>query len=122
MVGWECPTNPREASGLDPEAVHLVFLSVGIHLPYVAALFIVPVGGLAEGLSVLPGGIGSVEPGLIGLLVLFTSANLATATTVVILYRLVNYWFRIGLGFLALPVLGVGDVLQKSLTDSDIEG
>ncbi|MDL0132516.1 UDP binding domain-containing protein [Halobacterium salinarum] len=23
MVGWECPTNPREASGLDPETVHL---------------------------------------------------------------------------------------------------
>jgi hypothetical protein len=23
MVGWECPTNPREASGLDPEAVHV---------------------------------------------------------------------------------------------------
>jgi len=23
MVEWECPTNPREASGLDPEAVHL---------------------------------------------------------------------------------------------------
>ena len=22
MVGWEYPTNPREASGLDPEAVH----------------------------------------------------------------------------------------------------
>ncbi|MFQ3318006.1 MAG: PAS domain S-box-containing protein [Natronomonas sp.] len=22
MVAWECPTNPREASGLDPEAVH----------------------------------------------------------------------------------------------------
>ncbi len=22
MVGWVCPTNPREASGLDPEAVH----------------------------------------------------------------------------------------------------
>ncbi|WP_458210459.1 DUF2270 domain-containing protein [Haladaptatus sp. NG-SE-30] len=22
MVGWECPTNPREASGRDPEAVH----------------------------------------------------------------------------------------------------
>jgi len=24
MVEWECPTNPREASGLDPEAVHSV--------------------------------------------------------------------------------------------------
>jgi len=23
MVSWECPTKPREASGLDPEAVHL---------------------------------------------------------------------------------------------------
>jgi hypothetical protein len=23
MVGWECPTNPRQASGLDPEAVHV---------------------------------------------------------------------------------------------------
>ena len=22
MVGWEYPTKPREASGLDPEAVH----------------------------------------------------------------------------------------------------
>jgi hypothetical protein len=22
MVGWEYPTEPREASGLDPEAVH----------------------------------------------------------------------------------------------------
>ena len=25
MVGWECPTNPRGASGLDPEAVHLLW-------------------------------------------------------------------------------------------------
>ncbi|TYT63711.1 hypothetical protein FYC77_00330 [Natrialba swarupiae] len=23
MVSWECPTKPREASGLDPEAVHV---------------------------------------------------------------------------------------------------
>ncbi len=23
MVAWECPIKPREASGLDPEAVHL---------------------------------------------------------------------------------------------------
>jgi dipeptidyl aminopeptidase/acylaminoacyl peptidase len=26
MIEWECPTNPREASGLDPEAVHTQFL------------------------------------------------------------------------------------------------
>jgi hypothetical protein len=26
MVGWEYPTNPREASGLDPEAVHQIWV------------------------------------------------------------------------------------------------
>jgi|AntDeeMetagen192_2_1112575.scaffolds.fasta_scaffold00497_3 cell division control protein 6 len=26
MVAWECPTNPREASGLDPEAVHGLYM------------------------------------------------------------------------------------------------
>jgi hypothetical protein len=26
MVRWECPTNPWEASGLDPEAVHVIAL------------------------------------------------------------------------------------------------
>ncbi|MEZ3170089.1 hypothetical protein ABNG03_05540 [Halorubrum sp. RMP-47] len=31
MVGWECQTNPREASGLDPEAVHqLCYSLVGL--------------------------------------------------------------------------------------------
>ena len=25
MVRWECPTNPRETSGLDPEAVHIIW-------------------------------------------------------------------------------------------------
>ena len=24
MIGWECPIKPREASGLDPEAVHVL--------------------------------------------------------------------------------------------------
>ena len=28
MVKWECPTNPREASGLDPEAVHLLLATL----------------------------------------------------------------------------------------------
>lgn len=28
MVAWECPTNPREDSGLDPEAVHYYTLDL----------------------------------------------------------------------------------------------
>ena len=29
MVEWEYPTNPREASGLDPEAVHYLYNEYG---------------------------------------------------------------------------------------------
>ncbi|WP_435099101.1 hypothetical protein [Halorubrum sp. N11] len=29
MVGWECPTNPREASGLVPEVVHTTDIAAG---------------------------------------------------------------------------------------------
>ena len=29
MVSEACPTNPREASGLDPEAVHKVLVNIG---------------------------------------------------------------------------------------------
>ena len=29
MVGWEYPTKPREASGLDPEAVHYTGMGAG---------------------------------------------------------------------------------------------
>jgi len=32
MVEWECPTNPREASGSSPEAVHAI-LAVVVDIP-----------------------------------------------------------------------------------------
>jgi len=32
MVAWECPTKPREASGLDPEAVHWSVIAFGQQL------------------------------------------------------------------------------------------
>ena len=37
MVSWECPTNPREASGLDPEAVHII---VGMVLVFILAIIV----------------------------------------------------------------------------------
>lgn len=94
--------------------LYFVFISLGVHPPYAVALFVVPVGGLTEGLSVLPGGIGAVEPAFATLIVLLTPVSVGTAATVVVLYRLSNYWFRIGLGFLALPVLGANDLAEGS--------
>jgi Uncharacterized protein conserved in archaea (DUF2250). len=34
MVSEACPTNPREASGLDPEAVHRALRRVGLVTEY----------------------------------------------------------------------------------------
>jgi HEAT repeat protein len=45
MVGWECPTNPREASGLDPEAVHYVRARCAETLGYVGVDHPSAVGG-----------------------------------------------------------------------------
>jgi len=95
--------------------LYVVLLAVDVRASYAAALFVVPVGGLAEGLSILPGGVGSVEPGLIALLVLLTPVDLPTATVAVLLYRLSNYWFRVVLGFLALSLLGLGDLAGRAV-------
>lgn len=97
--------------------LYLVFVALGMHVSYWAAIFVVPVGGLAEGLSVLPGGIGSVEPAFTVLIVLMTPADVTTAATTVVLYRLSNYWFRVALGFLALPLLRVADVVNGPWDD-----
>lgn len=98
--------------------LYLVFAAIGVHVGVFAPLAIVPVSGLAEGLSIFPGGIGVVEPTFLAFLLLATPIGVPTAATVVILYRLSNYWFRVGLGFLSLPVLGIGDVLRSSFDEA----
>lgn len=95
--------------------LYVVLLAIGVHPPYSVALFIVPVGGLAEGASILPGGTGSVSPSIIALLLFLTPIDLPTATTAVLLYRLSNYWFRLALGFLTLSLLGLDNLLRDSL-------
>lgn len=97
--------------------LYFVLLAVGVHVSPFAPLAIVPTSGLTEGLSIFPGGIGVVEPTFLAVLLLVTQMGVPTATTVVILYRLSNYWFRVGLGFASLPVLGIGDVLHASITE-----
>ncbi len=59
MVGWECPTKPREASGLDPEAVHYVVVTLatvgfGDIVPVTTAGRWVTVAAILAGIIVLP--------------------------------------------------------------------
>lgn len=99
-----------------------VFVALDVSVSVGVALFVVPVGGLAEGLSVFPGGLGAIKPAFIGLLVFLTPMNLATATTAVVLYRISNYWFRIALGFTGVFGLKAGDLLQASLGELSTSG
>lgn len=79
--------------------------------PFVA-LFVVPVGGVAEGLSLFPGGLGSIESSQTLLLVLLTGVSIGAASVVVLLFRVSLYWFRLVVGAACLFYLGVRDPLR----------
>lgn len=98
--------------------LYLVFVSLGIHVPLAIPFVVVPTAGLSEGLSMLPGGIGVFEPSFVALLLLLTPIGVPAATSVVILYRLSNYWFRIGLGFACVSVLALTDMFQGSVANA----
>lgn len=98
-------------------ATTLVFVlkALDAPAPVAVALFVVPIAGLTRGLSVLPGGVGSVETGVAALLIVLTPLDLTAATTVAVLYRLATYWFLVGLGALCLPALGIDDAARRRL-------
>jgi hypothetical protein len=89
-VGWCLAAGP----------LYLAFAALGTPIPLALALFVVPVGTVANGIP-LPGGVGGVELALTGLLVALTGLPVATVGAAVLLYR------ATGDGFSAL-VGGVG--------------
>ncbi|MFB6112475.1 MAG: YbhN family protein [Halodesulfurarchaeum sp.] len=97
--------------------LYFVFVSLEVPMGIAVPFVVVPVAGLTEGLSMLPGGIGVFEPTFVFLLLLVSPISVPVATSAVILYRLSNYWFRIGLGFASVSVLGLSDLLQASFED-----
>ena len=93
MLGW-C----AEAASF---SLLLHALGVGVHP--LAGAFIFTFGMMVGAISVLPGGLGSTEATMIGLLasqgVPFTVALVATGVV-----RLTTLWFAVALGMVALPV------------------
>lgn len=87
--------------------LYLSTLAMGLDVSPWVALFVVPVGGLARGFSLLPGGLGSVEAGMVGLLTLLTPLGAGVAGTAVLLHRLTTFWFRMLVGAACLLYLGV---------------
>jgi uncharacterized protein (TIRG00374 family) len=86
------------------EAASFALLLHALHVALnpMAAAFVFAFGMMVGAISVLPGGLGSTEATMVGLLatqnVAFATALVATA-----IVRLTTLWFAVGLGMVALP-------------------
>ncbi|MFB6094479.1 MAG: YbhN family protein [Halanaeroarchaeum sp.] len=89
------------------QAVALVaaFAAIGQTLPFVVAVFVIPLAYLA-GMTPLPGGLGGIEAAFVALLVPTIGASAAVITAGVIVFRVAVYWMPIALGGLATTVFG----------------
>ncbi|WP_460434695.1 flippase-like domain-containing protein, partial [Angustibacter speluncae] len=90
---------------LDAAVLLVLALTIGHGTPASALLLAYAVGMLVASLPLTPGGVGLVEPVMIGLLV-GAGAPAAAATVTVLGWRLVGHWLPIGVGLLLLPGLG----------------
>lgn len=74
--------------------------TLGVSIDPLLVLFIVPASTLA-GVAPTPGGLGGVEAAIVGLLVVLTPVNTATAAAVALVYRVASYWYVLGIGGVA---------------------
>jgi uncharacterized protein (TIRG00374 family) len=97
VAGWLCFLVPLYTS----------FRALGSPVPFTLVVFVVPVVTLLNVVP-LPGGLGGFEAALAGVTAALSTADLATATAAVVLFRLTNYWFLVALGGLAAGSLSLG--------------
>lgn len=79
---------------------------IGVSVPFYSAISIFPLAMLAGAASMLPGGVGSTEVVLIGLLAIF-GVDFELATLAAIGIRLATIWFAIALGIICSVILEI---------------
>lgn len=87
QVGWFATALP----------LYWSLLAVGVDVPVAVALVVAPTAGFAAAVP-LPGGVGSVDVALVGLLVALTGTAVPTLTAAVVVYRIATFWFPVVLG------------------------
>ncbi|MFO7793438.1 MAG: lysylphosphatidylglycerol synthase transmembrane domain-containing protein [Candidatus Nanohaloarchaea archaeon] len=92
-------------------SLYLVMLSVGVDTDLTPLYFVLPTAALAN-FSPTPGGSGTYEVILAGVLTAFIGVPGTTAVTIAILYRFTTFWPSIVLGYVSL----------LSLSDMDLSG
>jgi uncharacterized protein (TIRG00374 family) len=86
---------------LDCACFALMFTAIHAPIPWGGLLLAYGAGQLAATLPITPGGLGVVEGSLTIALVAFGGAETSTAYAV-LLYRLISFWFILGLGWLLI--------------------
>lgn len=91
---------------LDCAAFAIMFTAIHAPIPWGGLLLAYGAGQLAATLPITPGGLGVVEGSLTIALVAFGGAATSTAYAV-LLYRLISFWFILGLGWLLIGEMAV---------------
>ncbi len=97
--------------------LYLSLLAMGNPIDPWVPLFVVPIAGLVRGLSILPGGVGTVEAGMVGLLTVVAPLSAGVAGTAVLLHRVATFWFRLLVGALCLLALGLAKSPISAIPD-----
>ncbi|MFB6159289.1 MAG: YbhN family protein [Candidatus Nanohalobium sp.] len=85
-------------------AFYGVLLSLGLEMNVFQVMLLIPLASVAN-FSPTPGGAGTFEAAMAGLILLFVNVNFATALTAAILYRVSTYWVNIVVGYFAMSSL-----------------
>ena len=97
LAGW----------ALEALAMYALAWGFGIPLSWAACAFVFSAGSIVGVLSLLPGGLGVTEGGMVALLALLGVA-LAPATALTLAIRLCTLWFGVVVGLVAIALLRVG--------------
>jgi uncharacterized membrane protein YbhN (UPF0104 family) len=88
--------------GAEGLSLYVLVHALGVVLAPMACVFIFAFAMIVGAISVLPGGLGSTEATMAGLLVL-QGAKLQDAIVATAVVRVTTLWFAVGLGMLCLP-------------------
>jgi len=91
---------------LECVAAWLCLKGLGLDLPLLLVVFIFVIASLAGALTMIPGGLGVAEAGMVGLL-MANGVGRGDAVAAALLIRMVTFWFAIALGLAAVSFYGL---------------
>lgn len=97
VVGW----------ALEALAMSVLAHGFGLDLSWGACAFVFSAGSIAGVLSLLPGGLGVTEAGMVGLLHALYDVPLGPAAALTLAIRISTLWFGVGIGVMAIGALRV---------------